>query len=193
MAYQWHDASSEFAAGFGANLRNGFARTAEKQQQKAEKYRQKAERQAKNASRHAARARTNIRINNREWHVDPQRIDHIIAEAYDAAARGTQGAIEAVEQALNNLHMTPPPPSSPPRPPMPPYGPHDIDVDINVGTSSVSGVPSGLSERWEGNASTTGRTEEFPVDLEQERMAILRMVADGRITPEEGDMLLEAL
>ena len=34
-----------------------------------------------------------------------------------------------------------------------------------------------------------------PVELlpEQERIAILRMIAEGRITPEEGDMLLEAL
>ncbi|HLG76876.1 MAG TPA: hypothetical protein VKX46_10700, partial [Ktedonobacteraceae bacterium] len=28
---------------------------------------------------------------------------------------------------------------------------------------------------------------------EQEREAILRMISEGRITPEEGDMLLEAL
>jgi hypothetical protein len=28
---------------------------------------------------------------------------------------------------------------------------------------------------------------------EQERIAILRMIAEGRITPEEGDLLLEAL
>jgi hypothetical protein len=32
-----------------------------------------------------------------------------------------------------------------------------------------------------------------PVDPEQEREAILRMIAEGRLTPEEGDMLLEAL
>jgi hypothetical protein len=31
------------------------------------------------------------------------------------------------------------------------------------------------------------------VDLEQEREAILRMIAEGRVTPEEGDLLLEAL
>ena len=30
-------------------------------------------------------------------------------------------------------------------------------------------------------------------DVEQEREAILRMIAEGRITPEEGDLLLEAL
>ena len=31
------------------------------------------------------------------------------------------------------------------------------------------------------------------LDVEQEREAILRMIAEGRITPEEGDLLLEAL
>ena len=32
-----------------------------------------------------------------------------------------------------------------------------------------------------------------PANPEQEREAILRMIAEGRITPEEGDMLLEGL
>jgi hypothetical protein len=32
-----------------------------------------------------------------------------------------------------------------------------------------------------------------PVAVEQEREAILKMIAEGRISPEEGDMLLEAL
>jgi hypothetical protein len=31
------------------------------------------------------------------------------------------------------------------------------------------------------------------IDIDQEREAILRMIAEGRVTPEEGDMLLEAL
>ena len=30
-------------------------------------------------------------------------------------------------------------------------------------------------------------------DLDQEREAILRMIAEGRISPEEGDLLLEGL
>ena len=38
--------------------------------------------------------------------------------------------------------------------------------------------------------SATGGTE---LDLEQDREAILRMIAEGRISPEEGDMLLEGL
>ena len=32
-----------------------------------------------------------------------------------------------------------------------------------------------------------------PPSVEDERAAILRMVAEGRIAPEEGDMLLDAL
>jgi hypothetical protein len=43
------------------------------------------------------------------------------------------------------------------------------------------------------NNSATSSAGKSTIDLEQERMAILRMVADGRITPEEGDMLLGAL
>ena len=193
MAGQWNAASAEFAADLGASFTDGFTRAAEKQQQKAEKYRQKVEKHARRASERAARM--NIRVNNREWRLDPQRIDHIIAESYDAAARGTQGAIEAVEQALKNLRVTPPPPPSrppkpptppssrPPKPPVPPHAPHHVDRDINMD------VPPEPPREWE-NPRTT---EKSAVDLEQERIAILRMVADGRITPEEGDMLLEAL
>jgi hypothetical protein len=201
MASQWNNASAEFAAAFGASFTDGLTRAAEKQQRKAEKYRQKAERQARHASERAARM--HIRINNREWHIDPQRIDRIVAEAYDAAARGTQGAIEAVEQALRNLHVTPPFPPSPPKPPKPPtspssgpseppnpsHRPHDVNVDV----FHVPEMP-GRSPMQRGSAaSATSSAGKSTIDLEQERMAVLRMVADGRITPEEGDMLLEAL
>jgi hypothetical protein len=113
----------------------------------------------------------NIRINDREWRMNPQRIDQIVAEAYDAAARGTQGAIEAVEQALKNLQVTLPFPPAPPRPPKPSTPP-----------SSGPSKPPAPPHRPQDD-----------VDLEQERIAILHMVADGRITPEEGDMLLEGL
>jgi hypothetical protein len=51
----------------------------------------------------------------------------------------------------------------------------------------------------EPSAQQTGKSEEASInnasepDLEQEREAILRMIAEGRISPEEGDMLLEGL
>jgi len=51
--------------------------------------------------------------------------------------------------------------------------------------------PAGLTIRHD-VARDTGEQEAAP-NLEQEREAILRMIAEGRITPEEGDMLLEGL
>ncbi|MBC8162957.1 MAG: hypothetical protein H7Z42_17250, partial [Roseiflexaceae bacterium] len=41
----------------------------------------------------------------------------------------------------------------------------------------------------------TGATVKLatPRNTEAERAAILQMIADGRLSPEEGDMLLEAL
>ena len=41
-----------------------------------------------------------------------------------------------------------------------------------------------------GDSQASGQKE---TDIEQEREAILRMIAQGRVTPEEGDLLLEAL
>ena len=46
------------------------------------------------------------------------------------------------------------------------------------------------SDSGNADASTPGGPE---YNLDQEREAILRMIAEGRITPEEGDLLLEAL
>jgi hypothetical protein len=172
---KWKDANTEFAASFGSNFMDGFMHAAEKQQRKAEKYRQ-AKRPHKRANR------TNIHINNQVRHMSSQQVDRIVADAYDVAAKGTQGALDAVEQALKNLHVTPP--SSPPQRPKPPTRSHDVEKDVNV---------SHTSERPNQPPKQTGPTGNSATDLEQERLAILRMVADGQITPEEGDMLLEAL
>ena len=46
------------------------------------------------------------------------------------------------------------------------------------------------SDSGNADASTPGGPE---YNLDQEREAILRMIAEGRVTPEEGDLLLEAL
>jgi hypothetical protein len=43
------------------------------------------------------------------------------------------------------------------------------------------------------NGDSTGATGASEPNLEQEREAILRMIAEGRISPEEGDLLLEGL
>jgi hypothetical protein len=45
----------------------------------------------------------------------------------------------------------------------------------------------------QGATETEAAPSSPPPDIEAERAAILRMVAEGRISPEEGDMLLDAL
>jgi len=68
-------------------------------------------------------------------------------------------------------------PPMPPTPPIPPYP--------SVSTPSTSGPQP--EQAGEGESETDGP------NLEAEREAILRMIAEGRVTPEEGDMLLEGL
>jgi hypothetical protein len=52
-----------------------------------------------------------------------------------------------------------------------------MNVDVNVDSEGKGQVAEGSQ----------------PIDIDQEREAILRMIAEGRVTPEEGDLLLEAL
>ena len=135
------------------------------------------------ARRRADRAgRINVRINDREWRFDQERVNRIVEQARRAAAEGVGGALEAVEQALSNLHVemppTPPPPSAPPMPSKP-MAPTDTQADP-------------AAEHSEEQAAQD--EQQTPkLNPEQEREAILRMIAEGRISPEEGDMLLEAL
>jgi hypothetical protein len=64
----------------------------------------------------------------------------------------------------------------PPAPPIPPY--------------PVATPPANEPSPQAANEET--EETEGP-NLEAEREAILRMIAEGRISPEEGDMLLEGL
>ena len=61
----------------------------------------------------------------------------------------------------------------------------DIDVDVDVDDLDD------LDDLDGDSAAVTPPSS--PADIEQEREAILRMIAEGRVTPEEGDLLLEAL
>ncbi len=183
------DLGREIAAAFseagwsrGADFANEMARKAEERQRQAQR---KAEEQARQAQRkaeerqrqaqrkaeeqarraHEKAARMNIRFNEREWRLDPGRLERIREQARRAANEGITGAFEAVERAMSNLGV-PMRPATPPPPPTP-------------GASTPSG-----------ESLTNGQKE---MNIEQEREAILRMIAEGRVTPEEGDLLLEAL
>ncbi len=121
----------------------------------------------------AARARrVRFKINQREWVIEPERIERIREQARQAAAAGVSEALAAVEQALSHIQRSVPP--VPPTPPVPPAPP-------------VSPAPPAT-----GPTIQLNRAQPDP-EREQQRAAILQMVADGRISAAEGEMLLAAL
>jgi hypothetical protein len=123
--------------------------------------------------------------------MDPERIERLKEQARKAATEGIAGALEAVEQAIDNLGFPRPPkppvPPTPPSSPQPPAAGQTLRTDTKGSTQSE---PSAQKTDSSGDASSSNAA---PPDLEQEREAILRMIAEGRISPEEGDMLLEGL
>ncbi len=136
--------------------------------------------------------RVRVRFNEREWQLDPQRLEQIKAQASKAASEGISNAMEAVERAISNIHLPnpprPPAPPAPPssRPPVPPVPPMpDQPVQSNPSPGPQSTPPP-----TPGNSAPA--SDPAP-DLDAEREAILRMIAEGRISPEEGDLLLEGL
>lgn len=125
--------------------------------------------------------RVHVRINDREWRMDPERLERIKRQARDAAREGVVGALEAVERALAGLGMAPPSrPQAPPPPPPPSPPPPATGATIKI-------------DREQAAAAEQTAAPVQQADIDAERAAILRMVAEGRITPEEGDMLLDAL
>jgi hypothetical protein len=174
-------------------LKRKMDEQARRAQRQAEESVRKAQRQAEEAARrdgeHAARVR--VRVNDREWRMDPERLERLKEQARRAATEGIVGALEAVEQALGNLGLPKSP--KPPVPPTPPSSPPPAATEQTLRTE-----PEGMAQS-EPPAQQTASSEDVSInnatkpDLEQEREAILRMIAEGRISPEEGDMLLEGL
>lgn len=196
---------------------------AEQHARKAAERARQAEERARHAQDRAWRRaeRAYVRVNEREWQMNPDRLNDLVNRAQQAAMEGVAGAMEAVERAVGNLRMqhpgrsnwppTPPMPPMPPAggpvppvppvPPMPPTGwsvppvpplPHE-DVPQPptppAFTSPAAQPEAGATDQAAHEAEEAGAEP----SLEQEREAILRMIAEGRITPEEGDMLLEGL
>ncbi|HEX6291428.1 MAG TPA: hypothetical protein VFZ66_19750 [Herpetosiphonaceae bacterium] len=113
---------------------------------------------------------------------DPEQIERLKREARAAAAGGISRAQEAIEQALQHWQQsrpgrpTPPrPPAAPPRPPSP---------------SGYTGQTVRI-EREEPEAAQTEAAQ--PANRDAERLAILRMVHEGRLSPDEAEMLLRGL
>ena len=178
-----------------------------KARQKAEQQARKAEERARQAEQRAWQSqerarqhtdRVRMRVNEREWQMNPERVNDLVNRAQQAAMEGVAGAMEAVERAVGNLRVPRPPyPGRPPFPPTPPMGhpvppvppmPPAPPADF---TTPPFAPPAGPASPKE--VVGEGQEQGEAPNLEQEREAILRMIAEGRITPEEGDMLLEGL
>jgi SHOCT-like domain len=180
------------AANWSESMTNKLNEQMRRAQRKIEEQARRAEERARKAG--GPNPRVRVRFNEREWQLDPQRLEQIKAQASKAASEGIASAMEAVERAISNLHMptppatprspssrppTPPTPAMPPTPPTPPMPNQSAPSDLSTGSQSAPPPNSGNSAP--------------APDLDQEREAILRMIAEGRISPEEGDLLLEGL
>lgn len=173
----------------------------------AEAVREAADRFAKQARQLNAAVtsdRVRVRVNRREWWIDPERIERIKEQARQAAAAGINGALEAVERALSRIQPSavfvppapsaPSAPSAPPAPPVPPVSP----VPPIPPVPPVSPSPVTPADR-PSNVPVTGQTIQLrsaplsETERDQQRAAILQLVADGRISAAEGDMLLAVL
>lgn len=173
----------------GASIADDLASKAEEQVRHAQ---QKAEEAARRASEKAAHV--HIRFNDREWRMDPQRLERIRDQSRRAASEGISGAFDAVERAMSNLRVPTSP--RPPTPPTPPAAPSQADrersappVPLTPGDTDINVDPNKTRSARPAQAQAQASN----LNIDQEREAILRMIAEGRVTPEEGDMLLEAL
>jgi hypothetical protein len=170
----------------------------EEQVRRAEQRARRAEDRARRTSESAGRrageqgARMHVRINDREWRFDAERLERLKQQAREAAREGISGAIAAMERALAGLGVPSEPPRAPnqpvppesPTPPVPPMSPATgRTIRIDVAPPDLPDV-----DRQAGEPAP-----ETPRNVEEERAAILQMIAEGRISPEEGDMLLDAL
>jgi SHOCT-like domain len=174
-------------------LKHKMDEQARRAQQKAEESARKAQRKAEEATRrdeeHASRVR--VRVNDREWRMDPERLERLKEQARRAATEGIVGALEAVEQAMGNLGFPKSP--KPPVPPTPPSSPPPPATEQTLRTETEGQAQREPSTQETASSEDAGTNSVTEPDLEQEREAILRMIAEGRISPEEGDMLLEGL
>lgn len=180
----------------GSNWSDSLTKKINEQMRRAQ---HKAEEQARKAEERARKTemknpRVRVRFNEREWQLDPERLERIKEQASKAASEGISSAMEAVERAISNLRMAPPSrPSKPPTPAQPPVPPKPpVPPTPGQPAQYVQAEPSALAQNDPAPQAVETPGDAAP-DLDQEREAILRMIAEGRLSPEEGDLMLEGL
>ncbi len=134
--------------------------------------------------------RGRVPFSGQDFNFDPEQIERIKREARAAAASGIARAQEAVERALHQRQQAGMPrrPGTPrqPAPPVPPTPTME---------PPVGNVYTGQTIRMDGSEqpAQAAANAQRPVDLDAERLAILRMVHEGRLGPDEAEMLLRGL
>jgi len=193
IAAAFQEAGWSQGSDWSRELKRKMDEQARRAQRQAEESARKAQRQAEEAARRAGEhaSRVRVRVNDREWRMDPERLERLKEQARKAATEGIVGAFEAVEQAIGNLGLPRSP--KPPVPPTPPTSPAPPATGQTLRTDSEGLAQSEPSAQQTANSEDASINNATEPDLEQEREAILRMIAEGRISPEEGDMLLEGL
>ena len=117
IAAAFQDAGWSQGSEWSKDLKRKMDEQARRAQKQAEESSRKAQKQAEEAARRAGEhaSRVRVRVNDREWRMDPERLERLKDQARRAATEGIVGALEAVEQAIGNLGF----PKSP-KPPVPP-------------------------------------------------------------------------
>ncbi len=144
-----------------------------------------AMRDAFSATGEARGRRIQVQANGREWVMDSERIERLKEEARQAAEGGIRHAISAMEEALAGMGV--------PRQPGAPATPESPVAPPAAATPEAPVAPPAPPAPVAVTGVTQRMTPPEPVDVEQQRAAILQMVAEGRISADEGEMLLEAL
>lgn len=132
------------------------------------------------------RPRVHVQFNDKTFHFDADQIDRLTREAREAAASGIARAQEAVERALVNIASSSRAAvSSPsaPRPPEPPRAPN-APVPVSGYTGNTVRI-----EREQPAVEPRRPAEE----VQAEKLAILRMVSEGRLGVDEAELMLRAL
>ncbi len=126
------------------------------------------------------RPRIHVQVNDRAFHFDEEQIDRLTQQAREAAASGVARAQEAVERALVNMvsgRRRSPVPPVPPVPPAP-------------GAPRAPYVGQTVRIERETPVATAPRPAE---EVQTEKLAILRMVSEGRMSIDEAELMLRAL
>ena len=136
------------------------------------------------------RPRFGFHFNDRAFNFDPEQIERITREAREAAQSGIARAQEAVERALVNMVATRGEPGRPPRPPRPArpgFGPRP-PVTPRPPVPSYTGQTVRIERE-----SPPAPPARSPEEIQSEKLAILRMVSEGRLSIDEAETMLRAL